>query len=86
MLNYPAGDKYSPFLYDAVMLYAMALNDTITSGNDPRNGTEVTKYAKGKVFRGIETITLFNNQYAILLVKLHDNDNDNENLLFSHQT
>ena len=53
MMNYPTGDKYSPFLYDAVMLYAMAINDTITSGNDPKNGTVVIKYAKGKVFSGM---------------------------------
>ena len=53
MLNYPAGDKFSPFLYDAIMLYAISLNETIASGNDPRNGSEVTKYTKGKVFRGM---------------------------------
>ena len=34
-------------------MHAIALNETIDSGNDPRNGSEVTKYTKGKVSRGM---------------------------------
>ena len=29
--------------HDAVILYALALNDTLTEGADPRNGTAVTR-------------------------------------------
>ena len=50
--NYAYGDKYSPFLYDAVMLYAVALNDTINRGRDSRSGVEVAANMRGKVFQG----------------------------------
>jgi len=34
MMNFAYGDKYSPFLHDAVILYAIALNETIAKGLD----------------------------------------------------
>jgi len=34
MLNFAYGDKYAAFLYDAVMLYAIALNESMTKGLD----------------------------------------------------
>lgn len=34
MLNFAYGDKYAAFLHDAVLLYAIALNDTISKGLD----------------------------------------------------
>jgi len=34
MLNFAYGDKYAAFLHDAVMLYAIALNESMTKGLD----------------------------------------------------
>ncbi|ELU14320.1 hypothetical protein CAPTEDRAFT_210747 [Capitella teleta] len=53
MLDFPMGDKYSPFLYDAVRLYAISLNETITKGMDFRSGEDVQTNMKGKVFDGL---------------------------------
>ncbi|XP_014672057.1 PREDICTED: atrial natriuretic peptide receptor 3-like [Priapulus caudatus] len=47
------GDKYSPFLHDAVILYALSLNKTLTAGGDYRNGTLVAANAKNFFFKGI---------------------------------
>ena len=38
--------------YDAFMLYAHALNDTITAGEDPRNGSNVIKRMWNRTFPG----------------------------------
>ena len=32
MQNFAYGDKYAAFLHDAVLLYAIALNETMTKG------------------------------------------------------
>ena len=34
MVNFAYGDKYAAFLHDAVLLYAIALNETIAKGQD----------------------------------------------------
>jgi len=34
MMNFAYGDKYAAFLHDAVILYAVALNETMTKGLD----------------------------------------------------
>ncbi|ULU09938.1 hypothetical protein L5515_000445 [Caenorhabditis briggsae] len=39
--------------YDAVLLYAIALNETIQSGLDPRNGHNITSRMWGRTFVGI---------------------------------
>ena len=52
MATFTMGDKYSAFLYDAVLLYAIALNETIDKGLDPRSGIVVAKGMRAKVFRG----------------------------------
>ncbi|VDO44249.1 unnamed protein product [Haemonchus placei] len=39
--------------YDAVLLYAIALNETITAGMDPRNGHNITSKMWGRTFDGI---------------------------------
>lgn len=52
MLDFPMGDKYSPFLYDAVLLYAVALNESIYKGQDFRSGIVLQDNMKGKVFDG----------------------------------
>ena len=52
MSQYKTGDKYAAFLYDAVLLYAIAVNETIASGKDPKNGYHVAQSYGGKRFRG----------------------------------
>ncbi|KJH46342.1 hypothetical protein DICVIV_07584 [Dictyocaulus viviparus] len=39
--------------YDAVLLYAIALNETIEAGMDPRNGHSITSKMWGRTFDGI---------------------------------
>ncbi|KHJ99445.1 hypothetical protein OESDEN_00554 [Oesophagostomum dentatum] len=39
--------------YDAVLLYAIALNETIAAGMDPRNGHNITSKMWGRTFDGI---------------------------------
>ncbi|CAB3407869.1 unnamed protein product [Caenorhabditis bovis] len=39
--------------YDAVLLYAIALNETIRDGMDPRNGHNITSRMWGRTFGGI---------------------------------
>lgn len=38
--------------HDAVILYALALNETLAAGNDPRNGTEITRRMWNRTFEG----------------------------------
>ncbi len=52
MANFNMGDKYSPFLHDAVLLYAIAINESFAKGLNPRLGTVIQSNIKGKVFRG----------------------------------
>ena len=52
MQYFDYGDKYSPFLYDSVLLYAIALNETISKNLDPRSGVDVAKGMRRKMFRG----------------------------------
>jgi len=53
MMNFDYGDKYASFLYDAVLLYAIALNETIDKGLDARSGVVVAKHMRKKLFKGI---------------------------------
>ena len=46
------GDKFAAFLYDAVMLYAVAVNETLAMGWDPRSGQNVALKMRGKTFQG----------------------------------
>lgn len=39
--------------YDAVLLYAIALNETISQNGDPRNGTEITRRMWNRTFEGL---------------------------------
>jgi hypothetical protein len=52
MLNFGYGDKYASFLHDAVLLYAIALNETIDKGLDARSGVVVAKHMRSKLFKG----------------------------------
>jgi hypothetical protein len=45
----------NPFVtafYDAVILYATALNETLEAGGSISNGTEITRRMWGKTFQG----------------------------------
>lgn len=54
--NFSYGDEpVNPFVtafYDAVILYAIALNETLEAGYNITNGTEITKRMRGKTFQG----------------------------------
>lgn len=39
--------------YDAVLLYAIALNETLKEGLDPRNGRSITSKMWNRTFTGI---------------------------------
>ncbi|XP_077863909.1 atrial natriuretic peptide receptor 1-like [Saccoglossus kowalevskii] len=47
------GNKYSAFLHDAMILYALALNDTVSNGFDYRDGEVMLRAMAGKFFKGI---------------------------------
>jgi len=53
MSHVSQGDKYSPFLHDAVILYAIALNETFRKGQDVDSGVVVAKNSRGKSFKGL---------------------------------
>ena len=55
MTDYEKGDRYAAFLYDAVYLYAVAINETLTRGLDPRKGSNIAEYMRRKIFHGIVT-------------------------------
>lgn len=38
--------------HDAVILYALAVNETLADGLDPRNGTEITRRMWNRSFQG----------------------------------
>ncbi|CAD6186274.1 unnamed protein product [Caenorhabditis auriculariae] len=50
--DYEMNNFISAF-YDAVLLYAIALNETIADGLDPRNGHNITSRMWGRTFVGI---------------------------------
>ena len=53
MADFTYGDKFSPFLHDAVLLYAIALNESLSKGKDPRSGVAVAAQMRNKVFQGM---------------------------------
>jgi len=46
------GDRYSTFLHDTVILYAIALNETLRKGEDVNSGSVIFRNCIGKMFRG----------------------------------
>ena len=38
--------------YDAFILYALALRDTLAAGNDPTDGASMTKFLWNRTFQG----------------------------------
>ena len=54
MDDFTYGDKYSPFLYDAMMLYAVSLNESLAKGMDPRSGVSIAEQMKNKAFKGMQ--------------------------------
>ena len=53
MADFKYGDKYSPFLYDAMLVYAISLNESLSKGLDPRSGVAVAMQMRNKVFSGM---------------------------------
>ncbi|OXA44047.1 Atrial natriuretic peptide receptor 1 [Folsomia candida] len=55
--NFSYGDEpVNPIVtafYDAVILYAIALNETLKNGGNITNGSEITRRMRGKTFQGI---------------------------------
>nr|XP_006819915.1 PREDICTED: atrial natriuretic peptide receptor 1-like [Saccoglossus kowalevskii] len=47
------GNIYSPFLHDAVFMYAIALNKTLEQGGHPRDGEKWFSNVKGLTFHGM---------------------------------
>jgi len=52
MVNFAYGDKYSPFLHDSVLLYAIALNEAMEKGLDYRSGIVVASQMSNKLYSG----------------------------------
>lgn len=52
MLKFAYGDKFAAFLYDAIMVYALALNESLSSGVNFRDGATVALRFRGKSFKG----------------------------------
>ena len=52
MDDFTMGDKYAAFLHDAVYLYAIAINETLAKGGDPRSGLAMAESMKWKRFNG----------------------------------
>ena len=46
-------EAYAGTMYDAVLLYALAVNETLESGKNIRNGLEVSKRTYNRVYQGI---------------------------------
>jgi hypothetical protein len=65
MVNFAYGDKYAAFLYDAVLLYAIALNETMNKGLDSRSGIVLAKQMRKKLFKGSNYFSFtFNIKFA----------------------
>lgn len=52
-------EAYAGTMYDAVLLYALAVNETLESGKNIRNGLEVSKRTYNRVYQGIRIISFF---------------------------
>ncbi|XP_062860017.1 guanylate cyclase 2G [Trichomycterus rosablanca] len=72
---------YSSYLHDAVLLYAMALKETLKEGKDPHNGREVLQKLKDKNsirFYGASGLVHFdeygdrNTDYSVYDLQLHE--------------
>jgi hypothetical protein len=48
----PQFDVYADFLHDSVLLYALALNDTIKTGGNITSGRVVTRHMMNRSFEG----------------------------------
>jgi len=60
-INASTKPRYAENLYDAIMLYAIAVNVTINQGGDYTDGRVVAKNMKNKVFNSVEGHEIFLN-------------------------
>ena len=51
-------EAYAGTMYDAVLLYALAVNETLLSGKSIRNGLEVSKRTYNRVYEGMDETTV----------------------------
>ena len=69
--NFSFGDEsVNPFVsafYDAVLLYAIAVNETLEANGSIENGTEITRRMRGKTFQGNKTSLIHDNGHGILM-------------------
>ena len=49
-MKFPQPPSYAQNLYDAIMFYAVTVNDTLAQGQDYRNGTTIRMNMGNKVF------------------------------------
>ncbi|KAI8507873.1 Nitrogen permease regulator 2 [Branchiostoma belcheri] len=58
--NYTYGPKlvnaFVGAFHDAVLLYSLALNETLANGEDPRDGTAITQRMRNRSFEGNKTL------------------------------
>lgn len=55
--------------YDALLLYAIALNETLTEGLDPRNGQNITSKMWSRTFVG-KLVCFFSSLLFVCLLKV----------------
>jgi len=56
------GDRYAAYLHDAVIVYAIALTETIRKGENVDSGTVIARNCRGKMFRGTSK-PMFSNHF-----------------------
>jgi len=51
-VSYMQVNSFVGAFHDAVILYALALNETLESGGDPANGSDMTRRMWNRTFKG----------------------------------
>ena len=59
--------------YDSFILYALALNDTLANGEDPRDGLGVVKRMWNRTFPGMSLLILNPSGKCVLVLNIHLN-------------
>ena len=61
-------EAYAGTMYDAVLLYALAVNETLESGKSIRNGLEVSKKTYNRVYEGM-IYSVFSSTEIVLILE-----------------